>query len=230
LREEPRESDNEDQFRWRNLQEWDYYDEPWTPDREPIRWEEWERRRREREKTPRAPSRTDHTWQIDTAEGRHIGWISCYLMGDQAAFPTIGVCLPEEATWGQGYGTEAVQLLLDHLFEKEGLDAVRTGTWTGNVRMVRVAQKCGFTEVGRRPHEAGVTVRGEPLEMVEFVLTRADWLARSTCENDRAYTKRRRFVKFSRVKQGRIETACKGVLTMLRSNLGHSTVTGRCLD
>ena len=31
LRGEPRESDNKDHFRWRNLEEWDYYDEPWTP-------------------------------------------------------------------------------------------------------------------------------------------------------------------------------------------------------
>lgn len=28
LRDEPQESDNKDHFRWRNLEEWDYYDEP----------------------------------------------------------------------------------------------------------------------------------------------------------------------------------------------------------
>jgi RimJ/RimL family protein N-acetyltransferase len=176
LRDEPRESDNEDYFRWRNLQEWDYYDEPWTPPREPVSWEEWERRRREREKTLREPSTTDHHWQIDTIAGRHIGWISYYYMGDQTEVPVIGISLPEEDTWGQGYGTEAVRLLLDYLFREVGLAEVRTGTWTGNVRMMRVAQKCGFTEIGRHVHEAGVTVRGEPLVMVEFALTRADWL------------------------------------------------------
>ena len=60
LRDQPRESDNQDHFRWRNLEEWDYYDEPWTPSREQISWEEWERRRRKREKTPHEPSEVDH--------------------------------------------------------------------------------------------------------------------------------------------------------------------------
>ena len=47
LRDEPQETDNRDFFRWRNLEEWEYYDEPWTPPRDPISWEEWERRRLE---------------------------------------------------------------------------------------------------------------------------------------------------------------------------------------
>ena len=60
-----------------------------------------------------------------------------------------------------------------------GLAEIRTGTWTGNVRIVRVAQKCGFTETGRHPHEARVTVRGEPVVMVGSALRRADWLAQN---------------------------------------------------
>jgi RimJ/RimL family protein N-acetyltransferase len=177
LRDEPRESDNQDHFRWRNLQEWDYYDEPWTLPREPVSWEEWERQRQKREKTPRKPSLRNQNWQIDTVEGRHIGWISCYYMREQTEVPVIGITLPEEDTWGQGYGTEAVRLLLEYLFEEVGLEEVRTATWTGNGRMMRVAQKRGFTEIGRRPHEARLTVRGEPLVMVDFALTRTDWLA-----------------------------------------------------
>ena len=176
LRDEPRESDNKDFFRWRNLLEWDYYDEPWTPPREPISWEEWERRRIEREKTPHEPSAMGGSWQIDTAEGRHIGWVSCYSVSEQAEAPMIGISLPEEDTWGQGYGTEAVRLLVDHLFQDVGLAEVRTGTWTGNARMMRVATKCGFCEIDRYPHEAGVTIRGEPLVMIQFALARAEWL------------------------------------------------------
>ena len=182
LRDEPKETDNEDYFRWRNLEEWEYYDEPWTPSQGQISWEEWERRRRERrqkaQRKVQKPSATRHNWQIDTAEGRHIGWILYYRLDEQAGHATIGVCLPEEDTWGQGYGTEAVRLLVNYMFQEMGLAQVRTGTWTGNVRMMRVATKCGFREVNRYPHEARVTVRGEPLVMAEFALTRAEWLAR----------------------------------------------------
>ena len=72
----------------------------------------------------------------------------------------FGVGLAEVDVWGPGYGTEAVRLLTDYRFQEAGLAEVRTGTWTGNVRMMRAAQECGFAEIGRHPHEARSTVRG----------------------------------------------------------------------
>ena len=77
----------------------------------------------------------------------------------------------------KGYGTEAVSLLVDYLFREMGLEEVKTATWTGNKRMVRCAKKCGFKEVSRGPHRAKFSVRGEPLERVEFDIRRAEWLA-----------------------------------------------------
>ncbi len=53
----------------------------------------------------------------------------------------MGICLPEEETWGKGYGTEAVCLLVDHLFDELELQEIRTATWTGNKRMMRCAEK-----------------------------------------------------------------------------------------
>ena len=53
----------------------------------------------------------------------------------------MGIGLPEEETWGQGYGTEALRLLLGHLFGTLELEEVRTATWSGNVRMICVADK-----------------------------------------------------------------------------------------
>ena len=182
LRDGPKEIDNRDHFRWRNLEEWDYYDEPWTPPRGKVSWEEWERQRLEREKTPRAESTTSHVWQIDTVEGKHVGWILYYDLDTHAERATVVICLPEEDTWGQGYGTEAMRLLLGFLFHDMGLAEVRTGTWTGNVRMMRVAAKCGFVEIDRHPHQARITVRGEPLVMVRFALPRARWQTRKALE------------------------------------------------
>ena len=102
----------------------------------------------------------------------------------------LGIGLPEADTWGQGYGTEAVRLLLGYLFHGMGLAEVRTATWTGNARMMRVAQKCGFSEVDRYPHEARVTVRGEPLVIVEFTLYRTRWEAQSNAEEPSSRVKR----------------------------------------
>jgi RimJ/RimL family protein N-acetyltransferase len=91
----------------------------------------------------------------------------------------VGICLPEEETWGKGYGTEAVRLLVDHLFDEMELQEIRTATWTGNKRMVRCAEKTGFAVAARMPHRAEFSVRGEPLQRIEFSISREDWSAQN---------------------------------------------------
>ncbi len=176
LREERRDSDDEDLFRWLNLEEWNYYDEPDKPFTG-ISRDEFDKRLEERRRRHRNPSADSRTWQIDTAEGRHIGWINYYHLDEQTKRAHVGICLPEEETWGRGYGTEAVRLLVDHLFHEMGLQEVRAATWTGNTRKIRCAEKCGFTEMARMPHRAEYSVRGEPLERVDFAISYEDWSA-----------------------------------------------------
>ena len=175
LRDRRRDSDDEDLFNWFNLEEWQYYDEPDRP-YTGISLEEFNQRLEERR---RHPSTNSHGWHIDTIEGQHIGWINYYCLDAQAKRAYVGICLPEEETWGRGYGPEAVRLLVDHLFAEMDLQEIRTATWTGNKRMMRCADKCGFTEVARMPHSAEFSARGEPLERIEFSVCREDWSRQS---------------------------------------------------
>ena len=176
LRDERRDADDEDLFRWLNLEEWNYYDEPDKPF-EGISREEFEKQVEQRRCRSREPSSNSHRWQIDTAEGRHIGWVNYYHLDEQAKRAYVGICLPEEDVWGKGYGTEAVRLLVDHLFHEMELVEVRTATWTGNKRMMRCAEKSGFQVMARMPHRAEYSVRDEPLERIEFSISRGEWLA-----------------------------------------------------
>jgi RimJ/RimL family protein N-acetyltransferase len=177
LREYRPEPDDEDFYRWWNLAEWQYYDEP---DQlfGGVSREAYHRRLEERRRRPAQPDPSTHAWQIDTVAGRHIGFLNTYQLDEQARRAHVGVALPEEETWGQGYGTEALRLLLGHLFGSLALDEVRTATWTGNVRMKRVAVKCGFKEIGRSRYDTEFSVRGEPLERIEYSISRVEWLAR----------------------------------------------------
>lgn len=177
LRDERREADDENVFRWLNLEEWQYYDEPDQPFT-PVTREEFERQLKQSRSRHAAQPPTSHNWQIDTAEGQHIGWVNYYGLDKQAKRAYVGIDLPEEEVWGNGYGTEAVRLLVHHLFREMQLVEVRTATWTGNKRMVRCAEKSGFQIVARMPHPARYSVRGEPLERIEFSISREDWLAR----------------------------------------------------
>jgi RimJ/RimL family protein N-acetyltransferase len=178
LREYRPGADDETFFRWWNLEEWQYYDEPDLPF-EGLSREVHDRRVAEQHRRSEEPDPSSHAWQIDTVEGRHVGFVNYYYLDPEAGRADVGIGLAEEETWGQGYGTEALGLLLGHLFGVMALEEVRTATWTGNARMQRVAAKCGFREIGRSPYDTEFSVRGEPLERVEYALSRAEWFARS---------------------------------------------------
>ena len=176
LRDERREGDEEDFCRWWNLEEWQYYDEPDVVFKR-ISRAEYERQLQELRRRRREPAPDSHAWQIDTLAGRHIGWVNYYHLDAEAGRAYVGICLPEEDMWGQGYGTEALRYLVDHLLTEMELEEVRTATWTGNQRMMRCAEKSGFHELARMPHRADTSVRGEPLERIEFSISRGEWLA-----------------------------------------------------
>ena len=167
LRDDHRDSDYDDLFRWLNLEEWKYYDEPDQPF-QPISREEFDKRAKKK-------SRPSPGYHIDTVDGQHIGWVTCYNWDQEEKSAFIGINIPEEENWGKGYGTEAVSLFLNLLFDSFGLKTIQTATWTGNKRMVRCAQKAGFTNKKIIPHHSAISVRGEPLERIEFSLTRAEW-------------------------------------------------------
>jgi RimJ/RimL family protein N-acetyltransferase len=168
LRATPRDPDAETWFRWINLAEWQYYDEP-DAEFKPVSREEFEEAQQNRPSRPSNPRR-----YIDTRDGRFIGWVNSY---EQDSRFFVGIVLPEEDTWNQGYGTAALRAWIDLLFEETVHDELWLATWTGNTRMMRCAEKCGFRERARMPHRAPVSVRGEPLERVEFAITRDAWLA-----------------------------------------------------
>ncbi len=169
LRDDPQDGDREDLFRWLNLEEWNYYDEP-DVSFKPISREEFAAR----QNRPQKSTASSHSWQIDTVAGRHVGWVKYYHLDAQAGYAYVGIDLPEPETWGQGCGAEALRLVVDYLFREMGLQSVRTKTWTGNTRMRRVAEKVGFKEIAHSPHRAAFSVRGEPLEFVEYAISRPE--------------------------------------------------------
>jgi RimJ/RimL family protein N-acetyltransferase len=57
----------------------------------------------------------------------------------------LGLFGPER---GRGYGSEAIALLTEHLFEAEDAARVQAGTLVDNAAMRRVFEKLGFTEEG----------------------------------------------------------------------------------
>jgi RimJ/RimL family protein N-acetyltransferase len=138
---------------------------------------------------------------IERVGGPLLGWVSRYH--DDAINRTtwVGINVCESAFWNQGLGTEALRLWIAYLFREwatttstgsgqatvapsnggpgiqanSGLHRIGTETWSGNERMIRCAEKCGFMPEGR--FRESVEVRGQRYDGVKLGLLRREWEA-----------------------------------------------------
>lgn len=62
----------------------------------------------------------------------------------------FGMLIGERAYWGRGFGADAGRLLLEYGFTLLNLHSIMLGVFSFNRRAVRLYQKLGFREVGRR--------------------------------------------------------------------------------
>jgi RimJ/RimL family protein N-acetyltransferase len=93
----------------------------------------------------------DHVFTIvERATDRPIG--RCLLFGsnktDRAT--EVGIFIGEKDSWGKGYGTEAMRLLLDYAFNLLNMHSVMLGVFSFNERAIRSYRSLGFKEIGRR--------------------------------------------------------------------------------
>ena len=111
-------------------------------------------------------------FEICTGDGTHIGWINRYYINDNFSWTqdeanmAIGIDIPAVKMRGCGYGENAMKGFIQYLSEN-GVDTIYTQTWSGNERMIRLAEKLGFEECDRK---AGIrVVDGKRYDAVTFV-------------------------------------------------------------
>lgn len=148
-----KQEDIEDYVRWFTTEtEWSDWDAPW----EPIESNEAEERRSWTayyDSVKGLPEDTARRKFEIEEDGRHIGWVSSYTdldyLENKEQILAIGLDIPETKYRNHGCGTEALRLFIDYLKE-HGHHSFYTQTWSGNKRMIRVAEKLGFQEVCRK--------------------------------------------------------------------------------
>lgn len=112
--------------------------------------------------------------QLCLADGQHLGAVSTYCINGDEQFRAVGIFIPEKEYWGQGIGYEALSIWIAYLFAVTGNDSLYCETWSGNTRMVRLAEKCGFKEIQRKKNSR--EVRGQLYDGLRFVLDRPTFL------------------------------------------------------
>jgi diamine N-acetyltransferase len=60
----------------------------------------------------------------------------------------VGISIGEKSYWNKGYGTEAMQALIRHGFNKMGLNRVWLRVYETNSRGIRAYEKAGFVHEG----------------------------------------------------------------------------------
>ena len=104
---------------------------------------------------------------IETLEGVHIGNCMYYDLDREKGEAEVGILIGDRKYWNQGYGTEAMDLLLGLLFNSTSVKKVRLHTLGWNYRAQRAFKKCGFTPASRAPRQ------GQPFLLM--ALSRDDW-------------------------------------------------------
>ncbi|WP_374775298.1 GNAT family N-acetyltransferase [Streptomyces sp. NBC_01310] len=97
----------------------------------------------------------------------------CRVRGAAAGVATLGVTIGEREFWGRGHGSDALRLLMNHLFGAYCLSRLELDTWSGNERAVRAFTRLGFREEGRR--RSAVLLDGKRYDSVLFGMLREEW-------------------------------------------------------
>ena len=119
----------------------------------------------------------EHAFFIQTlAEERMIGGIELSGFNWVARNAWVGIGLGERDTWGQGYGTDAMRVLLRYAFEVLNLNRVLLSVFEYNPRGYRSYLKAGFVEEGRS--RKWMLREGRRWDMIFMGILRSEWEAR----------------------------------------------------
>ncbi|MBQ7922143.1 MAG: GNAT family N-acetyltransferase [Clostridia bacterium] len=147
------ENDIEDYVIWFTREtEWGKWDSPWetfetNEDEERQLWREYYDSVKN---LPADVTRWKYEIELD---GKHIGWICSYTdldyVENKENILAIGLDIPCEKDRKNGCGTKAFAMYMEYL-KKHGHHSFYTQTWSGNLAMIRVAEKLGFKEIYRK--------------------------------------------------------------------------------
>ncbi len=115
--------------------EWKKWDAPYF-EHKAIPWTEFTKKRDD------LVSQDDY-WGIEV-NGKLIGTVSYYWEHKASNWLEMGIVIYNPQYWSGGYGTKALKLWINHLFQTLPLVRVGYTTWSGNQRMMKVGEKLGM--------------------------------------------------------------------------------------
>ncbi|ADC51569.1 putative acetyltransferase [Alkalihalophilus pseudofirmus OF4] len=168
---EATEKDLDELYYWKYVEEEQAakkWNAPYIPEPEISKMEFKQHWQETNEIIPNTPS----ALTIHTNE-KLIGIVSCYWVDKHTNWLETGIVIYDKEYWNGGYGTEAYRLWIDYLFTTTDLHRLGMSTWSGNVRMMKAAEKIGMKEEARIRQAR--TVNGEYYDAIKMGMLRSEW-------------------------------------------------------
>jgi len=131
--------------------------------------EQWFERitQREQEEKPMAiEMRAGEGWKlIGNCSVFNIEWVS--------RSAELGIAIGDKTVWNKGYGTETMQLLLQHGFETLNLNRIYLRVYSTNPRAIRAYEKAGFVLEGTL--REAVYKHGSYADVLIMSVLRSEW-------------------------------------------------------
>ena len=118
----------------------------------------------------RRKSPTSFRFGVDTLDGKHIGNCTCYDINEKKGEAQVGIMIGDKDYWDKGYGVDAINTLVNHVYKTSSLNRLYLKTLDWNLRAQKSFKKCGFTPC-QTLHKNGYS-------FLVMEITRPQWEAR----------------------------------------------------
>ena len=103
-----------------------------------------------------------------------IGEVNWYWRSKETMWIEVGIIIFNEKYWGKGIGSVALPLWINELFAKfPALVRIGLSTWSGNARMMRLAEKIGLQK--EAVYKKARIVDGKYFDSVSYGILKEEW-------------------------------------------------------
>ncbi len=118
----------------------------------------------------------EHPLVIEVQRGEEwtaVGNCGFNMIDWRARAAEVGIFIGEKSLWNQGYGSEAMTLLLKHGFNTLNLNRIALDVYETNPRAIRAYEKVGFVHEGRK--RQAMYKDGSYIDILIMSVLRSEW-------------------------------------------------------
>ena len=113
----------------------------------------------------------------DAVTDRFVGTVSRYWQSQETHWLSVGIVLFDPQHWGKGLGYQGLGMWCGYLLKvMPELLRLDLRTWSGNIGMMKLAEKLGFVEEARFRNAR--IVEGEVYDGMGYGILREEWETR----------------------------------------------------